>query len=183
MATLSTTAWVLHDLGLAAGFGGNLFGQLALHPAMKAIESKSQRRKVTHLAWDRYKFINAASLAAMAGAWLFGRTGLSGWEVSARARTLTLLKDGLVAGAFVTGTGAFITGTMLDAELKRDQKVESGHRPARSNPQRTAQLQRAVRVLGTVNIILQASVLAVTAMLAMQSGKSNRWALVARLLP
>lgn len=173
MATLSTTAWVLHDLGLAAGFGGNLFGQLALNPAMRAIDSKSERRKVTHLAWDRYKFINAAALAAMAGTWLLGRTWLSGWEGNDHSRSLTVVKESLVTGAFITGAGAFVTGTLLDAELRRDQKVKSGHPPTRSNPQRTARLRRAVRVLGTVNIVLQASVLAVTAMLAMRSQKSN----------
>jgi hypothetical protein len=88
-----------------------------------------------------------------------------------------------VAGAFVTGIGAFITGTMLDAELKRDQAGEGRHRPATSNPHRTARLQRAVSVLGTVNIVLQAGVLAVTAMLATQAGKSSRWSFVSRLLP
>ncbi|MBC7052135.1 hypothetical protein G6O46_24305, partial [Salmonella enterica subsp. enterica serovar Enteritidis] len=54
MATLSTTAWVLHELGLAAGFGSNLFGQLALNPAIAEIQSKRERGKVTHVAWDRY---------------------------------------------------------------------------------------------------------------------------------
>jgi hypothetical protein len=96
MATLSTTAWVLHDLGLAAGFGGNLFGQLALNPAVKAIESREQRGKVTHVAWDRYKLVNAVSLAAMASTWLIGRLVLSGREVGRASRNVTLLKDGLV---------------------------------------------------------------------------------------
>ena len=65
MATLSTTAWVLHELGLAAGFGGNLFGQIALNPAVAEIQSKRERGKVTHVAWDRYKVVNGASLALM----------------------------------------------------------------------------------------------------------------------
>lgn len=78
MATLSTTAWVLHDLGLAAGFGGNLFGQVALHPAVRSIESKRERGKVTHVAWDRYKVVNAVALAAMATTWGIGRSVVSG---------------------------------------------------------------------------------------------------------
>ena len=45
MATLSTTAWVLHETGLAAGFGGNLFGQIALNPAVAEIQSNASTAK------------------------------------------------------------------------------------------------------------------------------------------
>jgi hypothetical protein len=37
--TLSTAAWVAHNLGLAACFGGLLFGKAALNPSLSAIES------------------------------------------------------------------------------------------------------------------------------------------------
>lgn len=183
MATLSTTAWVLHDLGLAAGFGGNLFGQLALNPAVRAIDSKSQRGKVTHVAWDRYKTVNAIALAAMGGTWLIGRTLISGWAVGHQGRELTLLKDRLVVGAFVSGVCALAVGTMLDAAHAENEPLESGGRPAAETSPRVARLQRAVNFFGAANIALQAGVLAVTAMLAMHSGKSHRWAFVSRLLP
>jgi hypothetical protein len=184
MGTLSTTAWVLHDLGLAAGFGGNLFGQIALNPAMKAIQSKTERGKATHVAWDKYKTVNIAALTAMAGTWLIGRTLLSGWEVGGReSRNLTQLKDGLVAGAVVTGVGAAVSGFMLDAALKRGHPIESGDQPSAETPRRTARLQHVVRFFGTTNLVLQASVLAVTVVLAMKSGKSHSWAFASRLLP
>src|SRR4051794_39401440 len=51
MATASTTAWVLHDLGLAAGFGGTLFGKMALNPAVKEVRSREERGKVLDRAW------------------------------------------------------------------------------------------------------------------------------------
>jgi hypothetical protein len=183
MATLSTTAWVLHELGLAAGFGGNLFGQLALNPAVKVIDSKEQRGRVTHVAWDRYKAVNALALASMASTWLVGRTVLSGREVGRSSRNLTLLKDGLVAGAFVSGVGALVTGTMLDSARKGDEPLESGHEPAPQTSPQTARLQKAVNTFGTINIVLQASLLAVTTVLAMKSGKSNKWSFFSRLLP
>jgi len=183
MGTLSTTAWVLHDLGLAAGFGGNLFGQLALNPALKAIQSKKQRGQVSHIAWDSFKFVNIGALAAMAGTWLIGRTVLSGWEVGRESRNLTLLKDALVTGAVVTGAGAVVTGFMLDAELKQGQSIKSGGEPSADTPPRTARLQRLVNTFGSVNIALQASVLAVTAMLALKAGRSHRWAFTSRWLP
>ena len=184
MATLSTTAWVLHDLGLAAGFGGNLFGQLALNPAVKAVGSKRDRGKVTHVAWDRYKAVNGISLAAIAGTWLAGRTILSGREVSRASRGLTLAKDMLVAGTFVSGVGALVTGTLLDRAMREsDYAIESGREPAAETPPRVRRLQRTVNTLGILNIGLYAAVMATTTILAMKAGKSSKWSLVTRLLP
>jgi len=184
MATLSTTAWVLHDLGIAAGFGGNLFGQLALNPAVRAVDSKRERGKVTHVAWDRYKAVNAVSLAAIAGTWLIGRTMLSGREVGREGRGLTLLKDMLVGGAFVGGVGALVTGTLLDRAMKEEgEAIESGFAAAPETPRRVRRLQRTVNTLGVLNIAFHAAVLATTTILAMKSGKSGKWSLVSRILP
>ena len=46
MRTLSTTAWVAHNLGLAACFGGLLFGKTALNPSLSAIASEADRGKI-----------------------------------------------------------------------------------------------------------------------------------------
>ncbi len=183
MGTLSTTAWVLHDLGLAAGFGGNLFGQVAMGPAVKVIASKQERGKVTHEAWDRYKVVNGLSLATMAGSWLIGRTFLSGKEVGTHARRLTLVKDVLVGGAVVAGVGAIITGSLLDRASGGAPVIETGALPAPETPKKIARLQKLVNTFGSSKIFFEASVVAVTAILAMKSGKSGRWAAISRLLP
>ncbi len=186
MATLSTTAWVLHDLGLAAGFGGNLFGQLALNPAVRAVESKRERGRVTHVAWSRYKGVNAASLLAFASTWGIGRLFLSGREVGRASRNLTLVKDALVGGAFVAGVGSMIAGTVLDRERQRagEAPIESGSEPAPETPSRVAGLIRLTSAFGIASIVLQAAALATTTVLAMKAGKSAKWKLVAKkLLP
>jgi hypothetical protein len=183
MATLSTTAWVLHDLGLAAGFGGNLFGQLALNPAVKAVDSNRERGKVTHVAWDRYKAVNAASLAAVAGTWLVGRTFLSGREVGKDARALTIAKDILVFGAVASGIGAMILGGSLDRAMQESTTtgIETGL--GSEPPTRVRKLQKSVSALGTLNLVMQAAVLATTTILAMKSGKSSTWSFISKLLP
>ncbi len=184
MATLSTTAWVLHELGLAAGFGGNLFGQVALNPAVEVIQSKRERGKVTHVAWDRYKSINAVSLTLMAGTWLAGRTLLDGREVSKSARGLTIAKDLLVGGAVIGGVGAMLLGRMLDEEVARsNEPIQSGSRPAAETRARVAKLQRLTNGFSRLNVVMNAAVLAVSTVLAMKSGKSAKWAFVARVLP
>jgi hypothetical protein len=184
MATLSTTAWVLHDLGLAAGFGGNLFGQLAMHPALAAIGEKRERGKVAHEAWSRYKVVNALSLGAMAGTWIAGRSFLSGREVGPASRNLVLLKDILVGGAVLGGGIAIVAGAMLDKEQAGGgQPIETGSKPAPETPKRVATLQTITNVAGTASLVFNAAVLAVTTVLAMKAGKSKKWAFFSELLP
>jgi len=184
MATLSTTAWVLHELGLAAGFGGNLFGQLAMQPAVETILSKRERGKVSHVAWDRYKAVNGASLVFMAGSWIAGRAFLSGREVGKTSRVLTIAKDVLVGGAVVGGVAAMIFGRMLDKErLIANEPLTVNSRPSAETRQRVQELERITKGFGLVNIVMNAAVLATTTVLSMKAGKSTKWSFVSQLLP
>ena len=185
MATLSTTAWVLHDLGLAAGFGGNLFGQLALNPSVAAVSDKRERGRVAQVAWERYKEVNTVSLLAFASTWLVGRTILSGREVGRASRTLTVIKDGLVAGAVIGGLGAMIAGTMLSRARERagEAPLESGSEPAPETPPNVARLQKITNAFSIGRIVFEGAVLATTTILAMKSGKSSKWSFVSQLLP
>lgn len=183
MGTLSTTAWALHDLGLAADFGGNLFAQVAMEPAVKVIEDKQERGKLTHEAWNRYKFVNGASLALMAGTWLVGRTLLSGKEVGRHARAGTLVKDVLVGGAALAGIGAIATGIMLDKASGGAPAIETGAEPAPETSMKVASLQKLVNAFGNAKLVLEAGVVITTAILAMKSGRSARWSFFSRWLP
>ncbi|MBV9945606.1 MAG: hypothetical protein JOZ69_02035, partial [Myxococcales bacterium] len=98
MATLSTTAWVLHDLGLATGFGGSLFGKMALHPAAGAASSKEERGRIVNAAWRTYAPVNLLGHVAFALTWAIGRKMLSGRSLGRTARALVLAKDALVVG-------------------------------------------------------------------------------------
>jgi hypothetical protein len=73
MAKLSTTAWVAHELGLAASFGGVLFGKVALNPNLDVLQSKTDRGKLLNTAWNRYNVVNAVSLGTTILTWLAGR--------------------------------------------------------------------------------------------------------------
>ena len=84
MRTLSTAAWVAHNLGLAACFGGLLFGKAALNPNLRAIESEADRGKILNTAWNRYNAINVASFATAAITWFPGRLGSPSCEARTR---------------------------------------------------------------------------------------------------
>ena len=73
MRTLSTAAWVAHNLGLAACFGGLLFGKTALNPSLNTITSEAERGKMLNTTWNRYNAINVG-LVCHGGCHLVPRT-------------------------------------------------------------------------------------------------------------
>jgi hypothetical protein len=184
MATLSTSAWVLHDLGLAAGFGGPLFGRLALHRAVRDIPSEADRGKVLNDAWQQYNMVNAISLGAATLTWLIGRAMISGRSIDRETRNLVLLKDVLLGATVVTGIANMVSGRELAEQAPGGAvPVAEGSEPSPRTPRRAARLQRLMNVIGPLNIGLTAGVIGVTTLLAMKSGRSSKWSLVSRLLP
>lgn len=184
MTTLSTSAWILHDLGMAAGFGGTLFGKAALDPAVRSIESAEERGRVLDDAWGRFRAVDAAALGAMAATWLVGRTAFSGRFLGAPTRRLVIAKDLLITGALVTGVGTLIAGRILHRQRERGGlRVASGTTPAGDTPPRARSAQRFLTWAGPINAACVAGTIAVNAALAQASGKSARWTFLSRLLP
>jgi hypothetical protein len=172
MTMLSTTAWVAHDLGLASAFGGNLFGKLALEPAVGEVSNPEERDRVEDRAWRRFSIWNAVALGTYAVTWFAGRKILTGREVSRAARALTITKDALVGSSVGVGLGAMIVGRLLSRA--KQEHVE---------PARVRKIHRAVNVLGDVQLGLTAAILGVTSALAMQAGRSTKFSAVSRFLP
>jgi hypothetical protein len=187
MAQLSSAAWVVHDLGLAASLGGTLFGRTSLQPALYKVALPEERDLVSADAWQRFSWINLASHAAFAVPWFVGRAMLSGREVSAQARALTRAKDALIIASLVTGVSSIVLGRMLA------QRGLHGHGPQAIKEERfshserdksqTRAIQRSVGLLGILDMIATAGIGAVTTLLAMEGQKSTRWSPLSRLLP
>jgi hypothetical protein len=51
----SKTGRVVHDLGLLTWFGGTLFGQVSLNPAVSSISDESERGRILNEAWARFQ--------------------------------------------------------------------------------------------------------------------------------
>src|SRR4051812_12656747 len=86
------------DVGLAALFGGNLFGRLAMHPALEGVCGPEERGQVVNAAWRRYGTVNSLALAAVIGSWLSARDDASG--------PLARAKDAAVGAVTVTGVAS-----------------------------------------------------------------------------
>jgi uncharacterized membrane protein len=183
MAALSTAAWVAHDLGIAVGVGGSLFGRTALEPSVRNISNRDERGQVINDAWRRFGAIQLGSLALVAGTWLAGRLRLTGREVSGSSRALVVAKDVLVATTLVSSIGAAISGNKLAAE-RDDGAVPMNYHGEVSaeSPARIRRLGQLTDTFGLINLIAGAGVITVTTLLAMSAGRSARWSAVSRFL-
>ncbi len=180
MTKISTTAWTLHNLGLATSIGGTLFGQRAFQPALHDLD-QAERARISDEAWTRYSWINLAAHGVVAATWFAGRTLLSGREVDRASRTMTKIKDVLVVTALVTGVTSVILGKMLGK--KAQEAGRDGQDASASEQQAITGLRTAVRAVGTANLVTNAAIGAVTTNLSMHAGKSLPFAFVSRFLP
>lgn len=184
MGKLSTAAWVVHNLGLGASFGGQLFGKYALNSKLDAIESKPDRGRMLNTAWNSYNRINAASIGAAVLTWFAGRAAISGESIDEEARGLVLAKDALLLGATAVGVVAMTSGLKLTGQAPGGAvPIETGTEPAPETPEEAARLLRTVNALGNVSLALIGATIAVTTILSMKSGESAKWSAVSRLLP
>ena len=62
----NTVARTLHDLGLAAWFGGSLMGATGLNGAASVVDDPAQRLRVANSGWARWTSLNLAGVAATA---------------------------------------------------------------------------------------------------------------------
>jgi hypothetical protein len=69
MADRNTLVRTLHDVGLAAWFGGSLMGAVGLNGAGAAVLDDKERARVASAGWKKWTPVNAAAIGAhLAGA-------------------------------------------------------------------------------------------------------------------
>jgi len=186
-ATLSSAAWAAHDISLAATIGGTLFGRAALEPSLDDIDEPAERDRVSADAWQRFSWWNVGAHLVFAGTWLIGRKMLSGREVSARARSLTKVKDGLMIASLISGVGSVVFGRWLGARGERglgpQQVRDNEGQQVRRDARRTYAIERIVGLLGMLNLAANVAIMGVTSMLGAEANKSLRFATRSRFLP
>ncbi len=164
---------VAQDASLAALLGGNLFGRVAMHPALAAVADKAERGKVLNQAWRRYGTVNSLAVAGLVAGWVSARRDERGplWT-SRRRSTLVLAKDVAVGAVVVTGL-ASAAGGIGFAQQAPDGAVpmDSGSEPAVETPPRAAKLKRAVNLLARLNLAAELSLVAVNGLLTRSTSR------------
>ena len=184
MRTLSTTAWVVHNLGLAVAFGGSVFGKIALNPNLDARGSEADRGRLLNTVWNRFNAISAGSFIASAATWFPGRLGLTGGEIDQQTRNLVLAKDLLYAAGTLSGIASVLQGLALTREAPEGAvPIASGTTPSSDTPEKAATLLRGVNQLGNANLAITGAILGITTILSMKATESSKFSAISRLLP
>ena len=142
----NTLSRSMHDVGLAAWFGGTLANAVALNPASAEADTANGTGRVANTGWNNWAPVNAAAI----GAHLAGSVGEI---VGNRSRlvaqrgvgTMALAKTGLtVAALAVTGYSR-----LLGRKVAEDTSVPAlaATEPAASTPDDVAKAQRQLTAL------------------------------------
>ncbi len=131
----------LHDLGLAAWFGGSLAGAVALNGAAADVHDPKLRLRVANTGWARWTPVNAVAIAAH----LVGGAGLL---QANRGRTATQSGVGAATMAKLVLTGAALAVTAYSRVLGKQLQhadgvpVEGATEPAPVTPRELAKAQQ-----------------------------------------
>ncbi|HEX8131906.1 MAG TPA: hypothetical protein VF880_00520 [Actinomycetes bacterium] len=142
----NTLARSLHDLGLAAWFGGSLMGAVGLNGAAATVDQPQQRLRVANAGWARWTPVNLAGIA----------THLAGGAVLLAANKGRLATQRGVASATVAKAGVTVLALAATAWSRAlgqllmqagDAPVEGGTTPSSETPADLAGAQRQLTVL------------------------------------
>jgi hypothetical protein len=146
---------VAQDLAVAALLGGNLFGRVALNPALEDVSNKSERGRVLNRAWRRYGNINSAALLTLVATYVPGRL---------RGQTGPGPRDMALGAVVVTGLASAAGGVGFAQQAPGGAvPLESGSEAAPETPDRAAKLKSAVNALGALNLAAELALLAIDA--------------------
>ncbi|WP_203863189.1 hypothetical protein [Planobispora rosea] len=136
----------MHDIGLAAWFGGSLMGAVGLNGAAGEVSDRRERLRVANVGWNRWTPVNLAGIAVH----LVGSTGMLATNKGRVAfqqgvGTSSLAKAALTAAALA----ATAYSRKLGAELDRAGEVpaEGGVKPDEDTPADVARTQQRLRVM------------------------------------
>ena len=162
MSERNTVVRSLHDLGLAAWFGGTLAGAVAINGAAADVPDRNQRLRVANAGWARWTPLNLAAIAAH----LVGGAGL----LLANRRRVTEQRgvaSSTVAKLALTGAALGVTAYSRALGQKLDQAdgtpVEGGTDPAADTPADVAEIQRQLKVTQWVIPALTGGIAVLTA--------------------
>ena len=159
----------LHDVGLAAWFGGTLANAIALNPAAAEADSPRGTGAVANVGWDRWTPVNAAAI----GAHVVGSLGMLGSDAGRvvaqkGAMRTTVLKTGLTAAALGVTAYSRVLGRRVSEQT--EVPAESGTEPTTGTPADVAAAQRQLRMLQWAVPALTGALVVVSA----QAGEEQR---------
>jgi hypothetical protein len=136
----------LHDLGLAAWFGGTLANAVALNPAAGEATDATSTGRVANVGWNRWTPVNAVAI----GAHLIGGVGLLYGNKGRLATqqgvaSMTLVKTALTAAALGVTAYSRVLGKKVAKQT--DVPANSATEPSAGTPAEVAGAQKQLAAL------------------------------------
>jgi hypothetical protein len=162
MSQRHTALRSMHDLGLAAWFGGSLMGAVGVNGAAAQISDTTKRLPTASAGWARWRPFSAAAI----GAHLVGATGELVKEsprVMAQSGVgrMSAIKTGLTAAALGASGYSGVLGRKL--EKADGAPVDGPTEPTHQTPPDVAAAQRQLKVLQWAIPALTGALIVVTA--------------------
>jgi hypothetical protein len=173
MSERNTVVRSLHDLGLAAWFGGSLAGAVGFNGAAADVPDRTQRLRVANAAWGRWSPVNFAAI----GTHLVGGAAIL---YANKGRVASQRGVGASTAAKLALTGAALGATAwsgaLGAKLAQHDGVvvEGGTDPAPDTPAEVATAQKQLKVLQWVIPALTGGIVVLNALHGEQQRPSEQ---------
>ena len=146
MAATNTVARSLHEIGLAAWFGGSLMRAIGLNGAAAEVDRKEQRARVANAGWNRWTPVNLGAIGAhLAGAALLTLGNKSRVAGQKGVGATSIAKTGVTVAALAAAAGSRALGQKVMSA--GDVPVEGGTSPGPETPPEVADAQRKLEKL------------------------------------
>jgi hypothetical protein len=161
----------MHDLGLAAWFGGNLMGAVGVNKAATAAQDRSERTRLSSIGWGAWTPVQAAAI----GAHLIGAVGMFGADrgrvtADAQARTNAVVKTVVTVAAIGTSVASGVLGAKVGQAAPVPSRTAT--EPGALTPPDVAAAQQGLKPLQWVTPALTGVLVVLTA----QQGEQQRTA-------
>lgn len=146
MPQRNTVARVLHDVGLAAWFGGSLMGAVGINGAASDVDDPRQRARVANAGWSRWTPVNLLAIGAhVAGAVQLAQANSNRIATQKGVAAMSIAKAALTAAALGATAYARVLGEkMIQAG---DVPVGGGTSPVSTTPGEVAAAQKKLAAL------------------------------------
>ena len=170
----NTLSRSLHDVGLAAWFGGTLANAVALNPAAGATSNPADAGAVTNTGWNRWTPVNGAAI----GAHLIGSIGQLAANrdritTQSGVKAMAIPKTAVTAAALAATGWSRIQGRTVAAN--HDVQVSDGTTAHPDTPTPVAAAQKQLTVLQWAIPALTGALIVISAL----AGEQQRPAAVA----
>ena len=145
MTTRDTISRTMHDVGLAAWFGGSLMGAIGLNGAAADVSDPRERTRVASSGWQRWTPVNMAAIGAHlvggAGLLLANKGRIAGQK---GVMTSTVAKSALTAAAL--GATAY-SRALGEKVIRSNAPSAGGTTPTSQTPPDVADAQNKLNTM------------------------------------